>query len=157
ADQMRAAWEEWLAAECDAQPVLIVLEDLQWGDVPTVKFLDGALGALAERPLMILGLARPEVHDLFPRIWAERPLQSLHLPHPGRKAGERLVRQILGGAVDDDTVARLVERAGGNVFYLEELIRQVATGDPQTLPDTVLAMVEVRLAALPAEARRALR
>jgi hypothetical protein len=157
ADQMRAAWEEWLAAECDAQPVLIVLEDLQWGDVPTVKFLDGALGALAERPLMVLGLARPEVHDLFPRLWAERPLQSLHLAELGRKAGERLVRQILGGAAGDDTVARIVERAGGNVFYLEELIRQVATGEGHTLPDTVLAMVEVRLAALPAEARRALR
>jgi predicted negative regulator of RcsB-dependent stress response len=157
ADQMRAAWEEWLAAECEAQPVLLVLEDLQWGDVPTVKFLDSALDALAERPLMVLGLARPEVHDLFPRIWAERPLQSLHLGELGRKAGERLVRQILGSAAADDTVARIVERAGGNVFYLEELIRQVATGDRQLLPDTVLAMVEVRLAGLPAEARRALR
>jgi hypothetical protein len=157
ADQMRAAWEEWLAAECEAQPVLIVLEDLQWGDMPTVKFLDSALDALAERPLMVLGVARPEVHDLFPRIWAERPLQSLQLGELGRKAGEKLVRQILGSGATDDTVARIVERAGGNVFYLEELIRQVATGDRQLLPATVLAMVEVRLAALPAEARRVLR
>ena len=32
-DGMRRAWEDWLAAECAAGPVLIVLEDLHWGDL----------------------------------------------------------------------------------------------------------------------------
>jgi predicted ATPase len=54
-------------------------------------------------------------------------------------------------------VARIVARAGGNTFYLEELIRQAAAGDPGKLPDTVLAMVQARLEALPADARRLLR
>jgi tetratricopeptide (TPR) repeat protein len=55
-------------------------------------------------------------------------------------------------------VARLAEQAGGNTFYLEELIRAVAEGRPRDeLPPTVLAMVQTRLEALPAEARRVLR
>src|SRR5262249_28036754 len=38
-DAMCRAWEDWLAAECAAHPVLLVLEDLQWGDLGTVSFV----------------------------------------------------------------------------------------------------------------------
>jgi len=34
ADQMLMSWLEWLEAECDHHPVLLVLEDLHWGDTP---------------------------------------------------------------------------------------------------------------------------
>src|SRR5262249_30702078 len=39
-DAMRAAWEEWLIAECALHPVLLVLEDLQWGDGATARLVD---------------------------------------------------------------------------------------------------------------------
>ena len=42
-------------------PVLIVLEDLHWGDLGTVSFIDAALRNLREQPLMVLALARPDV------------------------------------------------------------------------------------------------
>src|SRR5262249_44745523 len=71
-DAMRAAWEDWLAAECAVKPVLLVLEDLHWGDLPSVKLVDGALRNLADRPFMVLALARPDVHLQFPQLWAER-------------------------------------------------------------------------------------
>jgi len=54
-------------------------------------------------------------------------------------------------------VANIVEKAAGNAFYLEELIRAVAEGRSESLPETVLGMVEARLAALEPEARRLLR
>ena len=53
--------------------------------------------------------------------------------------------------------AWLVERAGGHAFYLEELVRVVAAGVDDTMPETVLAMVQARLEALDPEARRVLR
>ena len=65
-DQMRRAWVDFLGAVCSAKPVLLVLEDLHWGDLPTVRFIDEALRRLREKPWMVLALARPEVHDLFP-------------------------------------------------------------------------------------------
>ncbi len=65
-DQMRRAWEDWLFAETARRPVLVVLEDLQWGDLASLKLVDAALRHLADRPFMVLGLSRPEVHDLFP-------------------------------------------------------------------------------------------
>src|SRR5262249_39279440 len=68
-DQMLRAFVALLTAECEARPVLIILEDLHWGDLPTVRFIDEALRELAERPWMVLAFGRPEVHQLFPRLW----------------------------------------------------------------------------------------
>ena len=156
-DQMRRAFEDFVRAECEAQPVVLVLEDLHWGDLPTVKLVDGALGSLADRPLMVLMLARPEVHALFPRLRSNPRMNEVRLgPLPAR-ASEKLVRQVLGARADAATVKLVVERAGGNAFYLEELIRAVAEGRAAALPETVLAMTEARLSALSPQVRRVLR
>ncbi|APR80060.1 Adenylate cyclase [Minicystis rosea] len=156
-EQMRRAFLSFLRAECAAQPVLIVLEDLHWGDVPTVRFIDAALVDLRELPFMILAAARTEVHALFPRIWAGRHVQELRLRELSRRASERLVRQVLGDDIGEDTLRSLIERADGHAFYLEELIRAAQLGKGQTLPETVLAMVQARLERLDPEARRVLR
>ncbi|HEY4393213.1 MAG TPA: protein kinase, partial [Polyangia bacterium] len=121
-DGMRRAFEDWLAAECAAHPVLLVLEDLHWGDLGTVSFLDGALRHLHDQPLMVLALARPEVEERFPDVWTARHRQTVRLGPLSPRAAELLVRQALG-AIDEPLLARLVERADGNAFYLEELIR----------------------------------
>ncbi len=156
-DQMRRAWEDLVAAECVAHPIVLVLEDMHWGDVPTVRFVDAALAALDRSPFFLVALARPEVHDVFPKLWEGRNVQELRLAPLTRRASERLVRQILGDTVTAETVERLVERAGGNAFFLEELIRATAGGDVETFPETVLAMVQARLEGLDAESRRVLR
>src|SRR5262249_13679472 len=141
-----------------AYPVLLVLEDLHWGDFGTVRFIDAALRDRSRRPWMVLALARPEVYEVFPKLWAERQnVQAIRLKELSRKAGERLVRQVLGASIGPETIERLVKVAEGNAFYLEELIRAAAEGKDGALPDTVLAMVETRLSRLTLEARRVLR
>jgi len=157
-EQMSKAWMDFLHAETSVRPVLLVLEDLHWGDFGTVRFIDTALRDRGEQPWMVLALARPEVFEVFPKLWAERQnVQEIRLKELGRKAGQRLVRQVLGDAVSQDTMERLVRQADGNAFYLEELIRATAEGKHNELPETVLAMVETRLGRLPVEARRVLR
>jgi eukaryotic-like serine/threonine-protein kinase len=156
-DQIRRAFEEFLAAECAAQPVLLVLEDLHWGDLPTVKLIHAALRNLCDQPFCVLSLARPEVHTIFPDLWAGCSVQSVRLGELGRKAAERLCRLALGDEVSAETVRATVERADGNAFFLEELIRAVAHGEGGALPETVLSMVQVRLEGFDPEARRVLR
>jgi len=156
-EQMRKAWLDFLQVETAVHPVLIILEDLHWGDFGTVRFIDTALRERNKQPWMVLAFARPEVYEVFPRLWAERNVQEIRLKTLGRKAGERLVRQVLGDSVEPETIERLVKQADGNAFYLEELIRAVAEGKEGALPGTVLAMVETRLGRLPLEARRVLR
>ncbi|HEX2570080.1 MAG TPA: AAA family ATPase, partial [Polyangia bacterium] len=156
-DQMRQAWCDLLAAEAALHPVIIVLEDLHWGDMPSVQWIDVALRNLQERPLLVLALARPEVHDRFPKLWLERGRQEIRLGQLPRKASERLVRQVLGEGVEKQVVEQVIRQAGGNAFFLEELIRAIAEGQARALPETVLATVQVRLEALPSEARRLVR
>jgi tetratricopeptide (TPR) repeat protein len=154
-DQMRRAWEDWLDAEAAIAPILLLLDDLQWADLPSVRFVEAALRNLGHRPIFVLALARPEIDEVFPDLWAARQPDRMALRPLSKRACTELAQQH-PEALAPELVERLVERAGGNPFYLEELLRHARTSD-EALPDTVLALVGVRLAALPAEERRALR
>jgi tetratricopeptide (TPR) repeat protein len=156
-DAMRRSWEDWLAAECAAHPVLLLLEDLHWGDLGTVSFVDAALRNLRDQPFMVLALGRPDVQTRFPELWAGRDLQTIRLGPLSKRASEKLVREALGDAVSDDVVEQLIARADGNAFYLEELIRATAAGRHESLPDSVIGMVQARLDAEGPQARRVLR
>lgn len=156
AETLRRVWLDWLAAEAAAQPIVFVLEDLHWGDQPTVQFLDLALAELHDRPIMVLALARPDVHKVFPGLWVERAVTEMRLGPLSRRAAEKLARAVLGDDAPAETVNRVVDTAGGNVFYLEELLRAVVEGST-ALPTSVVAGVEARLEALPPDARRVLR
>jgi len=155
-DQIRRAFQEFVSAECATRPLLIVLDDLHWGDLPSVRLLDAALGLSRRQPFMVVAFARPEIHDLFPRVWVDRGVQEIRLAALTRGAAESLIRHVLGTA-DASVVEDIVARAEGNAFYLEELVRSVADGHGNQLPETVLAMLQARLESLPTEARRLLR
>jgi tetratricopeptide (TPR) repeat protein len=156
-DQMRRAWEDWVGAEADAGGVVVVLEDLHWGDLPTLQFVSWALGAHADRRLMVVALARPEVKEVFPMLAQTRQLLELPLGDLTTKASARLARHVLGEGASADTIERVVARSAGNAFFLEEILRAVAEGRGEDVPETVLAMVQRRLDALEPDARRVLR
>jgi eukaryotic-like serine/threonine-protein kinase len=155
-DLRREAWLDWLRAVTAERPLVIVLEDLHLGDAGTVALIDAALRDLADHPILVFALARPELRELFPSLWTSRMATEIALGELSKKAAERLAREVLGDNTPPATIARIVERAGGNAFYLEELIRAVAAGETK-LPETVLATVQARLEALAPDLRRVLR
>jgi tetratricopeptide (TPR) repeat protein len=151
------AFVEFLRAEVSHHPVLLILEDLHWGDLLTVRLVDEALRGLADQPLFVLALARPEIRETFPKLWPGRSVQEIHLAGLNKRACERLLKQVLGTHLAPQVMARLIEQASGNALYLEELIRAVAEGKGDELPETVLAMLQSRLLRLEPEVRRVLR
>jgi hypothetical protein len=156
-DQVRRAFHELLAAESEVQPLVLVVEDMHWGDPQSVGMVMGAVRRLPHRPLLVLGFARPDLHDQFPRLARDSAVQEIRLGELTPRASERLLRAVVGDAMPEAQIRSIVERAGGNPFYLEELLRAAASGRGGELPETVLAMVQARLAALDPEARRVLR
>jgi eukaryotic-like serine/threonine-protein kinase len=154
-DQLKRSWLDLLASECARQPLLMVLEDLQWGDLPSIELVHAALRALPDAPLMVLATARPEVHETFPNLWSDCELQEIRVRELTRRAAGALVRRLLA-PIDDADVDRIVERAAGNALFLEELMRAHAAGQ-RDAPGSVLAMVQARLEAMEPEARRVLR
>ncbi|UQA60469.1 serine/threonine-protein kinase PknK [Polyangium aurulentum] len=156
AEQISQAFVDWLSAECAMHPVVIVLEDIQWGDVLTTKLFETALRQLDEAPLFVFALGRPEAKGALTGILSERGVEIALRPL-SKRASEQLVKTVLGADVSPETLSRLVQLAGGNALFLEELIRAAAEGKTKDVPETVLAMLQARLSRLAPEARRALR
>lgn len=167
-DQIRRAAEELLASAVKHHPLVLILEDLHWGDRATVTVLDLALRHLGDWPLLIVAFARPEVRKTFPRLWASHELVTLELGRLTNRAARKLAQSVLGRGGgdqrdnkrdderDEQRLDALIARADGNAFYLEELLRSAAVGQWE-LPETVLAMVHSRLESLDPIARRILR
>ncbi|WP_437588673.1 serine/threonine-protein kinase [Sorangium sp. So ce1000] len=158
-EQMQRALRDFLRAECAVQPVVLALEDVHWADRASVAAIDTVLRELADQPLVVLATARPEIKQAHPDLWAERGRQELCLRQLSPRACAQLAREALGDAAlgDGALIDRLVAQSEGQPFFLEELIRATAEGRGDALPETVVAMVQVRLEALPPPARRILR
>jgi predicted ATPase len=143
ADCIRRAFVDWLSAECQTAPVILILDDLQWGDGLTVALAEEALRELQALPLLLLAFARPEVHDVFPRLRQNQRLQEMALKGLSKRACERLIQQVIGkdAAPEPEQVARAIEQAAGNALFLEELsaapgARLVSIPKPPCPPDS---------------------
>jgi hypothetical protein len=155
--ELRRAWADFLRAEAATNPVLLVIEDLHWAQANTVDVIDAVLDATRDRPLMVLGLARPEVHDLHSGLWATHARTDVALPMLSRRASEKLIREVLGAETAPDTIERLAVLGAGNPLHLEELIRAAAEGRLHTAPGSILAMIQSWIEGFASEERRALR
>jgi serine/threonine protein kinase len=156
-DQMLGAWLDFIESECRSAPLLVLIDDLHWGDRPSMRLLDATLRLLRDAPFTIVGLGRPELHDAFPKLWSERGVLEIKLAELPRGACDRLAREVLGPAADPALVRDIVDRAGGHPFFLEELIRAACEGQSGVSSVSVQAVVLGRFDSLPEDARHVLR
>ncbi|MDB4987000.1 MAG: Adenylate cyclase [Myxococcaceae bacterium] len=162
AERLLESFLSWLEVLSADTPILLCVEDLHWSDPASIRFLDAALRGLASQPLMVLAFARPEVKDQFPDLWSGRDLTELPLPKLTSRSAQKLLDTILAGvpSINPDVTLRswLVERADGNPFFLEELIRGLKDNPGrESLPDSVLGIVQARLDALGDELKQVVR
>ncbi|HEU5083336.1 MAG TPA: adenylate/guanylate cyclase domain-containing protein [Acidimicrobiales bacterium] len=141
------------------RPVFVVLSDLHWADQEVLDLVDTLLARLARRPFVLLATARRGLRDR----WTPSPVAAnsvvLHLDPLDDDASHRLLRHLSGSTMHPAMAAMLVERAGGNPFYLEELVSLVTEAGVRTveglltaeggeLPSTLRGLVAARLDAL---------
>jgi tetratricopeptide (TPR) repeat protein len=155
-EQIHQAFLALLSVHARRRPVLLVLDDLQWGDALGVALVDYVLREGGSMPILVLALARPELHEVFPRIWHGRRVQELVLPALSRRASERLLIQVLPDSLPPEKIARLIDLSAGNALFLEELARSAAEDPDAPVPKTVIAMIEARVGRLPPDARQTL-
>jgi predicted ATPase len=133
---------ELFVAHARKHPILLVLEDCHWLDPLSQDLLEAIGRATLDLPVMIVlayritDLARPPL----PRITAlpnftTLPLDSLDTDQAAAFLALRLAAACPGGELAAVLIERLVERAQGNPFYLEELLgylidHQVDLTDP---------------------------
>ncbi len=116
-----------LLRESQRQPLLLVLEDLQWVDRETQALLDGLVERMPRARIVLLANFRPEYQD----GWGGKTYYTRLVLHTlARESADELLRALLGVEPDLAPLQRLlIERTDGNPFFLEESVRTlVETG-----------------------------
>jgi class 3 adenylate cyclase/tetratricopeptide (TPR) repeat protein len=149
---LRFTMRRLFEALADRAPVLLVFEDVHWADDVLVELITYLATHVQDRPLLLLGLARPELFEMRPTWGTGVPAHtSIPLKPLTQEASLAVASALLGAS---ENVSRVVERAEGNPLFLEELVASIedeaATGE---LPTSVLAAITARIDALPPEAR----
>jgi class 3 adenylate cyclase len=121
-----AALSRLLAAMAQANLVVIALEDVHWADDTLLDFL----GELSLRPpaaqLCLICLARPLLLDRRPDWGGGRRNVALVDLHPlAEEQSRRLLRELLAVDLPDEIASPVLNRAEGNPFFVEEILRML--------------------------------
>jgi class 3 adenylate cyclase/tetratricopeptide (TPR) repeat protein len=136
---------------------LIVLEDVHWMDAASCAVMRIVVDNLARRPTLICTTRRKVEGGFFP---SELPHVRSLRPEPltAEQAAAALVAATEDSPLRAHEIATLAERAAGNPLFLTELLSSaVASGDVDSLPDSIDAVITAQIDRLPTELRRLLR
>ncbi len=130
---VRGAIVQLLRAAAALRPLVIVMEDLHWADLSSVELVESMLRLADEHPILFLNAFRPGFEETSGRVlaFAREHLPERHaevvLEPLGAGAARALVKNLFrGGDVPQRTRAAIEERARGNPFYIEEVVRALA-------------------------------
>lgn len=158
----------WLAANLsDTMPLLLAIDDIQWADDPSLRWLAYLARRVDGLPVAITATLRPIEKEqplldellLDPALVVIRP-NALSVPSVAE-----LVQAELGADADEAFVSACHRATGGNPLLLRELLRSLTAEDvspeadavevvERLAPDAVTRSVRLRLARLPEPAAR---
>jgi DNA-binding SARP family transcriptional activator len=149
------------------RPLMLVLDDLHWADVPSLELLEFVAGQLADEPVLLACTVRElevgrndavvEALALLSRAHRTRRITLGGISH---LATAELVEAAAGRPVDKAITTAIQDRAEGNPFFATELARLVVSDDGGAgalgavapggdVPTGVRDVVRRRLALLP--------
>jgi class 3 adenylate cyclase len=152
-------------------PALYVIEDAHWIDEVSESMIADFLTVIPQTPSLVLVTYRPEYAGALARVHGA---QTIALAPLSKTETTALVTDLLGPDPSTTQIAALVaERAAGNPFFAEEIVRDlvergvlhgpvssyVSTADVAEvrMPATVQATIAARIDRLSAGAKRSLR
>jgi class 3 adenylate cyclase len=178
--QYLAAMRRLLGALAARQPLVLILEDLHWADPSSTELLVKLLPLASAAPVLFCLVTRPDrdapgwglvaaVRELMGGSLTEITLDAL-----SERDSQQLVANLLEIEDLPDQVRTIIlEKAEGNPFFVEEVIRMlidrgaivqqdgrwVAGAEIKTveIPDNLQGLLLARIDRLPDEAKHALR
>lgn len=169
-----------MLGESRIQPVIMVFEDLHWNDTQTLGLLRSVIASIRESRALLLVSYRPTERDglssteQYYEKWYEHPHYRQVLLQPlAEESLEQLLQILLGSDPELVPVKRfLVERSGGNPFFVEEIVRTLVESkvfagtrgqyrlaqsfSSVQVPATVHAVLAARIDRLPPDQKRLL-
>jgi DNA-binding CsgD family transcriptional regulator len=121
----------WLLANLALSgPVVLAIDDLQWADEPSLRWLMYLCRRLEDLPVLVAASTHPP-RPGYPRVLAELfALTGVQILSPGplsERAIAHLLCEGLGAQPERAFTAACAQATGGNPFVLRELIVELAT------------------------------
>ena len=152
------------------RPALFIVEDAHWIDAVSESMLADFLAVIPRTASMVLITSRPEYDGALLRVHGA---QTIALGPLGESEITALLDELLGSDPSVDDVSTVIaERAAGNPFFVEEIVREMvqrgvlagehgnytcrADIDEVTVPATVAAAIGARIDRLSIPARQTL-
>lgn len=137
------------------QPVVLVVDDLQWADPSSISLLLFLRRVAESEAMLILGSYRT---DDFRRDDPNRQALMELSRRPGTRATElgtlprsstaELLAAMYGHPPSASLVDTVFDRSDGNPFIAQEIAHAIVTGDGHDIPPTIRESIMVRLAGL---------
>jgi len=124
ADETLWAIRRFYEAVARERPLVLVLDDLQWGEPAFLDLLDQLAEWSSGSPILLLCMARPELLELRPE-WGGGKLRAaaVALEPLSEAQTADLIANLVGSAdVPPGLTAAVAERAEGNPLFVEETI-----------------------------------
>jgi DNA-binding CsgD family transcriptional regulator len=121
----------WLTANLAARrPLLLVLDDLHWSDLPSLRWLAYLLPRMEGLPVLVVGGLRPEEPGEDAALLAQvvsDPMAVVIRPAPlSLEAATVFLRESLSANAEEAFCAACHEETGGNPLLMRELVRALA-------------------------------
>jgi class 3 adenylate cyclase/tetratricopeptide (TPR) repeat protein len=142
-----AAMVDWAIAGARNQPLVLVLEDLQWFDPTSIDLVQALSDRGAQAPILIVATARPE----FRPPWGLRPHHRVISLAPLDEAQvQRMITELASQhTLSTHVMRRVSERAGGVPLFVEEVTRLILERGErraaQAIPPTLRQSLAARL------------
>lgn len=167
------AWGAFLAATARDKPLVVVIDDLHWADEMMLELLSHLVQSVGA-PVLFLCPSRPEILAARPEWIAElKGYSVIRLEPLDADELQDLMFTLVGNLDLPETLrSRLIEKVGGNPFFLGEILKQLAEGSvlergsqgwrlaeagaDVIIPDNVQTVIVARLDLLSNEEKRAL-
>ncbi len=121
-----------LAGMARRMPLVVILEDLHWADTSSIELLEVLFKLVRNERIAFINVFRPGYQETGERIVdsinAHLPVYHLELfLHPlDEQRCESLISNMLCySALDHTVVTQIVNRAGGNPYFIEEIVRSM--------------------------------
>ena len=152
-DEIAWAFRKLLEQRAGEGPVVVVFDDIHWGEPAFLDLVEHVADFSREAPILLLCMARPELLDRR-QSWGGGKLNATNvlLEPLGTDEAAELLASLLPAQVGDGLRNRILDAAGGNPLFVEEMVAMVAerqTGNGElaeiTVPPTIQALLAARL------------
>ena len=153
-DRTFDALQQLLVAQQERQPLVIVIDDLHWIDRTSEELIAALVDLVTRTRVLLVCTSRPG--SRLPWAGRSHANQIALAPLPA-EASRRLVESVLSGRpIRTEIVAAILDRAEGNPFFLEELVRALHEAALIRVPETVHEVLSTRILRLSDADRRVL-